>query len=343
MFASLAASFLQAGQADLSAMKEYLMGCSGGSDANKFVAYVDGFKCNSKGLPLHIAAQYGDLALTELALAKGAVVNLTDDHYCTPLKWAVLGNHKEVAETLIKNGASIKGQAGINLLEIGIENNFLEMVKLLVANKVAINVNLSTISHSPLSCAAVNGYRKIVTFLLKNGADMNYMIESPRGKVTPLIAAIDGACPDEDEDHDEERIINCTKIACKLIRGGTDLTVNNGVSLLEKCLGKYCNYLIMNELLLRGMVPTDSVFKFILVEEANLEKSLEENRNKEGKREIYKDDKAELRQLQKITALATLNLKIKQLKDAKIVSEEKLKNHIEELEQKLASLTSKKN
>jgi ankyrin repeat protein len=332
--AGLSANLLYAGQADLRLMEKYL---NEGGDPNQRAPYVEKYGLQHTALPLHKAAEWGNEKLVELALQKGANVNAEDHNYWTPLKWAAQGNHKEISEILIKNGANIKGEIGINLLEIVIDYEALEVLKVLVANKILINVDLIGTSHSPLSLAANHGHRKIVKLLLQNGADINYMIETSCGKVTPLLVAIDGACPYPyaNENDDEDMILRYTKIACKLLHHGADVNLNDGVNLLERAYG---NYRIMEALLFwHSMVPTDKVFEQIASDKIKLAELMKENNS----------FKKELKRLQKLEILANLNVKNNLLEKVTAVQQEQialLKERAELLRvEKIASLTDKNN
>jgi ankyrin repeat protein len=57
--------------------------------------------------PIHIAAKSGELARIQKELDKGTDVNAEIKNGLTPLLYAALGFHKEIAELLIAEGADV--------------------------------------------------------------------------------------------------------------------------------------------------------------------------------------------------------------------------------------------
>jgi ankyrin repeat protein len=58
--------------------------------------------------PLYLAAGFGRLDLVTLLLAKGADVNVKDEKGGTALDIAIKTKHKEIADLLLKHGATPK-------------------------------------------------------------------------------------------------------------------------------------------------------------------------------------------------------------------------------------------
>jgi len=60
---------------------------------------------------LHYAAAWGHKEAAELLIAKGANVNAKNDDGETPLDWAIIRKHTEIADLLRKHG----GKTGAEL------------------------------------------------------------------------------------------------------------------------------------------------------------------------------------------------------------------------------------
>ena len=65
---------------------------------------ISGGRC-----PLHFASDYGQLAVCEHLLEKGAIVDQLDKHGITPLLAAIWEDHIDVCKFLIAKGANKKG------------------------------------------------------------------------------------------------------------------------------------------------------------------------------------------------------------------------------------------
>ena len=65
-------------------------------------------------------AKTGNIELVQLAIAKGAYLNTTDEKGGTALHWAVYYNHKEVVEFLLMQGAdpTVKDKNGITTVDL---------------------------------------------------------------------------------------------------------------------------------------------------------------------------------------------------------------------------------
>jgi ankyrin repeat protein len=62
-------------------------------------------------MPLHIASLEGDRHATRLLLEAGADVSAKGDMSCSPLYFAVMGQHVEVAELLLQHGSDPDAQS----------------------------------------------------------------------------------------------------------------------------------------------------------------------------------------------------------------------------------------
>ena len=103
---------------------------------------------------LRHAVQYGKIEGVKKAIAAGVDVNAKDEDGGTPLLYATLSGHKEVAELLIAKGADVNAK--------------------------------NEDGHTPLHYAAVMGHKEIAELLIAKGADVN--AKGVNG-VTPLFGA----------------------------------------------------------------------------------------------------------------------------------------------------------
>jgi len=74
-----------------------------GDDLNAVISLLGSFQTT----PLMQAVGYGDAAETRFLLDAGAAVDKADGDGITPLGWAAIGNHPEVARALIEKGADV--------------------------------------------------------------------------------------------------------------------------------------------------------------------------------------------------------------------------------------------
>ncbi len=157
--------------------------------------------------PLHLAAVYGRPKVVELLLQKGATVDARNGGGYTPLHFAAMNKHREVAELLLAKGAdpSARDDAGgvplhLAVLPIGGGVKMdgtgrawfsgphagTELVELLLAQGVDINVRNDR-GNTPLHTAAwIADTDKVIELLLAQGADKS--ITSNSGW-TPLMLA----------------------------------------------------------------------------------------------------------------------------------------------------------
>lgn len=144
--------------------------------------------------PLHIAAVYGRPKVVELLLQKGATVDARNGGGYTPLHFSAMNKHREVAELLLAKGAdpSARDYAGgvpLHLAVLPTESRTkivgptmaisvgggagTELVELLLAQGVDINVRNDK-GNTPLHTAAwITGTDEVIKFLLARGADKN--------------------------------------------------------------------------------------------------------------------------------------------------------------------------
>jgi len=135
------------------------------------------------------AAEQGDIEAVKEYLAADArrrlqypertrytrAVNVTDGDGRRALHYAAMNDHKEIAELLIAEGASVNAWDGDGLypLHYAALNNHKEIAELLIAEGANLNASYHTAkSHTPLGRAAQEGHKEIVELLIDKGADM---------------------------------------------------------------------------------------------------------------------------------------------------------------------------
>ena len=138
--------------------------------------------------PLHVAAAQNDLQLAELALKKGARVNVTMyERGSMPLHLAAWNNSAEVAALLLKHGAELEARNadGKTPLHLACWQNAPAVAKVLLAHGADVSAR-NKYGETPLHGTIFS--HEVLSLLLAAGADIN--AGSEYGK-TPLHAAID--------------------------------------------------------------------------------------------------------------------------------------------------------
>ena len=148
----------------------------------------DGTEVNAKGgtgrTPLHWAAIEGHKEIAELLIAEGADVNAKTNDGKTPLDEAInpFYNKTEIANLLHKHG----GKHGTIHSAVG--GGDVEAVKEFLA--AGADVNAKRYGWTPLCEAAINGHKVIAELLIKEGADVNAVaMDDVFSEQTPLDAA----------------------------------------------------------------------------------------------------------------------------------------------------------
>jgi len=145
----------------------------------------DGTEVNAKGgtgrTPLHWAAIEGHKEIAELLIAGGADVNAKTNDGKTPLDEAInpFYNKTEIANLLHKHGGkhgTIHSAAG---------GGDIEAVKKFLATGADVNVKDKR-GFTPLHWASISGHKEAVELLINNGADVNAI---KGGGGTPLSYA----------------------------------------------------------------------------------------------------------------------------------------------------------
>lgn len=140
----------------------------------------------SKKNPLHISALNGHFDVTKFLIKCRVNINQIDDHHNTPLYYACLKKHKEVAFLILHNGGILNSKSDIVeiLCKSAFEND-LETIKLFSecgANLMASNYDRRTLAH----IAAAEGHIEIIKYLIE--INLNLMISDRWGN-TPFDEA----------------------------------------------------------------------------------------------------------------------------------------------------------
>jgi ankyrin repeat protein len=131
---------------------------------------------------LLVAADAGDLDKVKELITKGVPVDTrTRDPFLTnttPLMWAAVKGHYEVARYLIENGADVQAHGGIDDTDVVVWAvwNFgdARIVEMLLQKGADVNAFHSSEKKTILTIAAENGNTEIVKLLLENGADVKF-------------------------------------------------------------------------------------------------------------------------------------------------------------------------
>lgn len=141
--------------------------------------------------PLHLACEKGNLDAVKLLIQYDADVDFPDTRSDTPLVWALREKYVHISLQLVDAGADVrskyKGLFGMTPLHKAAELGDLNLVKLMLrkgAEVDATNYDFGT----PIIVAVKNHNFEVVQELIRNGAELNNCIMTPR-KVTPLHTA----------------------------------------------------------------------------------------------------------------------------------------------------------
>jgi serpin B len=138
--------------------------------------------------PLHIAALYGQSAIAESLIRKGARVDAPDTEGRTPLYDAIAVGDMPMVELLIKEGADLKirDARGRSPLHYAAIEGYRDVAEVLISHGAEVNAKDSG-TLTPVHLAASNGHVEVAELLIAKGADVQ--AENSQGK-TPLLTAI---------------------------------------------------------------------------------------------------------------------------------------------------------
>ena len=127
-------------------------------------------KDNQDRTPLHFAAVGGHKDVAALLLASGADVNAKDKNGWTPLHWAAERGHKDVAQLLLASKAEVNAQnsTGATPLHFAAASNHRDVVELLLANGAAVDAKNSA-GATPLRWASLYGNKGVAELLRQHG------------------------------------------------------------------------------------------------------------------------------------------------------------------------------
>jgi hypothetical protein len=120
--------------------------------------------------PLHWAALNGHIEIARLLLQNGAEVNVKSDGGNTPLHWAASHGNVDTLHLLVENGADLEAQdnSGSRALHRAVSNGNLPFVKELIS-RYHVDVNARRNDGRTALWLARHGSPAIITFLQENG------------------------------------------------------------------------------------------------------------------------------------------------------------------------------
>lgn len=140
--------------------------------------------------PLHEAGRQGDLPIAQLLVSKGAALNAGNNEGSSPLHWASLQGHVSVAEFLLSKGAmvDVTDKDSNTPLHLVAGNNEVAAAELLLSKGANVDVKNDQ-GTTPLHEAVSKGHLEGIKLLLCNGARMD--IKDHNGKIPLDLAEID--------------------------------------------------------------------------------------------------------------------------------------------------------
>lgn len=131
-------------------------------------------KGESGWTPLHFAAGFGSVEITDLLIKKGADVNAQEESGYGPIHWAAKNNYPDCIKLLIENGAdkNLKNKHGWTALFSAAYEGSTESLKLLIDSGFDVNLKDDQ-GRTPLYWAVVRNNSDAVKTLLVAGADVS--------------------------------------------------------------------------------------------------------------------------------------------------------------------------
>jgi ankyrin repeat protein len=143
---------------------------------------------NATNTSLMAAVIDGDLNLAQQAIAAGASLDRYDWNLSyAPLGMAIDRGYPDIVECLLKAGANPHcGSTSTTALGLAAENGETQIIQLLLARKVDVNMPIAAEGWTALLAAIKNGHHAVVQLLIAAGANLNIW---SRGETPVLLAA----------------------------------------------------------------------------------------------------------------------------------------------------------
>ncbi len=148
---------------------------------------------------LNRAIRAGDRGkVARLLESNPALVHSSDKRTgATPLHWAALGNHMDIAELLLERGADVNepDAYGLTSLHKTASFNRPDMARFLLNNGAdtgAMGMKYRVFKMNPLHLAAEAGFPEVVAVLLESGADPNARTEGTNSVTSLHISSSKG-------------------------------------------------------------------------------------------------------------------------------------------------------
>jgi ankyrin repeat protein len=143
---------------------------------------------NATNTSLMAAVIDGDLNLVKQAIEAGASLDRYDWNLSyAPLGMAIDRGYLDIVECLLKAGANPHcGSTSTSALGLAAENGESNMIQLLLARKIDVNMPIAPDGWTALLAAVKNGHQAVVQLLIAAGANINVW---SRGETPVLLAA----------------------------------------------------------------------------------------------------------------------------------------------------------
>jgi ankyrin repeat protein len=157
-----------------------------------FAIFVIWQICTSPIGQIHNAVSDGNLEKVRDFLKKGADPNLVKFNWQSPLSLATNYGYQEIAELLIKYGATVNPENQESLLCEAANQGYQEIVELLVASGANINHGLKDENKAnPILEAALGRHPTIVQFLLARDAMVGLHLSAFQGDINSVRAFLE--------------------------------------------------------------------------------------------------------------------------------------------------------
>ena len=170
--------------------------------------FLFGFIKKRLGQTIHKHAIEGNIrAIKKLVNSKGvACLEAKDEEGCTPLVYAAIGGHKELAEYLIDNNSAVNSSdaAGCTPLHAAAMLGHIEIIRLLITRGADVNIMSADIG-SALDCALAHQQKECATYLkdlgIRSNASESIFIAAQTGNIEAVTqhlesgVDVNGKCP----------------------------------------------------------------------------------------------------------------------------------------------------